>query len=52
MKKNLLIALVGSVLMACHSDINLNNIDTTTELELGAALPIGSMRALIPSMAV
>ena len=51
MKKNLLIALVGSVLMACHSDINLNNIDTTTELELGAALPIGSVRAKLGDFA-
>ena len=45
MKKILLVVLMGCTLMACHSDIDLKNIDKTTELELGLALPVGSMSA-------
>lgn len=51
MKKSLLIVLVCSVFMACHSDIDLNNVDTTAELEFGAALPIGSVRAKLGDFA-
>ena len=48
MKKNvLLFCLMGALFTACHSDVNLNNIDKTTELELGIALPIGSMSATV-----
>lgn len=45
MKKTLLMVLVGGMLMACHSDIDLKNVDTTTELEMGVAVPVGSVRA-------
>lgn len=45
MKKILLVVLMGCTLMACHSDIDLKNIDTTSELELGLALPVGSVSA-------
>lgn len=31
----------------CHSDIDLKNIDSSAELEMGVALPIGSMHATI-----
>lgn len=31
----------------CHSDIDLQNIDSSAELEMGVALPIGSMHATI-----
>jgi len=51
MKKSLLIVLVCSVFMACHSDIDLNNIDSRAELEIGAALPIGSIRAKLGDFA-
>lgn len=48
MKKNvLLFCLMGALFTACHSDVNLNNIDKTTELELGIALPIGSVSATV-----
>ncbi len=48
MKKNvLLFCLMGALFTACHSNVNLNDIDSTTELELGIALPIGSMKATI-----
>lgn len=48
MKRNvLLFCLMGALFTACHSDVNLNNIDKTTELELGIALPIGSMSATV-----
>ena len=30
-------------LIGCRADVDLNNIDTTSEVELGVALPIGSM---------
>ncbi|MBO5618398.1 MAG: hypothetical protein J5902_00250 [Paludibacteraceae bacterium] len=37
----------GSMLMSCHSDVDLKNIDTTSELDLGLVLPIGSIKAKI-----
>ena len=45
MKKILLMVLVGGMLMACHSDIDLNNVDTTAEVNMGVAVPVGSVRA-------
>ena len=45
MKKSLLLVLIGSLLMACHSDIDVNNVDTSAELELGVAIKVGSIRA-------
>lgn len=35
------------LLAACRADVDLNNIDTTAEIEMGVALPIGSMSASI-----
>ncbi|MBO7457470.1 MAG: hypothetical protein J6T71_06580 [Paludibacteraceae bacterium] len=35
------------MLSACHSDIDLNNIDTQAEVEMGLALPVGSFHATI-----
>lgn len=37
-------ALVGCMLMACHSDIDLYNIDTSAQIEMGLAVPVGSVR--------
>lgn len=34
---------VGLSLIGCRADVDLNNIDTTSEVELGLALPVGSM---------
>lgn len=31
------------LLLGCRADVDMNNIDTTSEVELGLALPIGSM---------
>ena len=31
--------------MACHSDIDLKNVDTTAQLGMGVAVPVGSIRA-------
>ena len=45
MKKALLMVFACGMLMACHSDIDLKNVDTTSQLEMGVALPIGSVRA-------
>ena len=39
-----LIALsAGCLLVGCHSDIDLNNIDTTANVEMGLAVPVGSL---------
>lgn len=35
------------LLAGCKADVNLNNIDTKTQLDLGIAIPIGSMSATI-----
>lgn len=45
MKKTLLMVLVGGMLMACHSDLNLNDVDTSAEVKMGMAVPVGSVRA-------
>ena len=37
--------LVGGMLMACHSNIDIYNIDTTAQVEMGVAVPVGSVRA-------
>ena len=43
-----IIAIVaGCMLASCHSDIDLNNIDTKSEVEMGLALPVGSIHATI-----
>lgn len=39
------LVMASFVLASCHSDVDLKNIDTQTELELGIALPIGSLHA-------
>ena len=39
--------LVGSMLMACHSNIDLNNVDTSAQIEMGVAVPVGSIRLKI-----
>ena len=39
--------MAGCVLASCHSEIDLKNIDKTAELEMGLALPIGSVHAKI-----
>ena len=45
MKKALLMVFACGMLMACHSDIDLKNVDTTAQLQMGMALPVGSVRA-------
>ena len=45
MKKTLLMMFIGGMLMACHSDIDLNNVDTSAEVKMGLAVPVGSVRA-------
>ena len=37
--------MAGCMLASCHSEIDLKNIDKTAELEMGLALPIGSVHA-------
>lgn len=39
--------MTSSLLVGCHSEIDLDNIDTQAEIEMGVALPIGSIHATI-----
>ena len=39
--------LAGCLLAGCHSKIDLDNIDPKAEVEMGVALPIGSMHATL-----
>ncbi len=39
--------MAGCMLASCHSEINLQNIDKKAEIEMGLALPIGSVHATI-----
>lgn len=48
MRKELLMLLMaGSMLVGCHSDIQLNNVDTTTQLNMGLALKIATVTATL-----
>ena len=51
MKCKQLIALIaitaGCMLAGCHSDIDLGNIDKKAEVEMGLALPIGTIHATL-----
>ena len=38
---------LGVLMTSCHSDIDLNNIDTRSEVEMGLALPVGTVHASI-----
>ena len=38
---------LGLMLASCHSDVDLDNIDTRSEVELGLALPVGTLHATI-----
>ena len=38
---------LGAMLASCHSDIDLDNIDTSAEVEMGLALPVGTLHATI-----
>ena len=39
--------MAGCVLAGCHADVDLANIDKKAEVEMGVALPIGSIHAKI-----
>ena len=47
LRPSVMMVLVGFLLVGCRSKIDLENIDTTSEIEMGVALPIGSVRATI-----
>ena len=38
---------VGLLLASCHSNLDLDNVDPKAELEMGLALPVGSLHATI-----
>lgn len=39
--------MAGCMLAGCHSKVDLDNIDTTAQVEMGVALPIGSIHATL-----
>ena len=43
MKKGIFFAVIACMLMGCHSDIDLGNVDTRSQLDVGVALPVGSI---------
>ena len=43
----LVLALSSVILLGCRSKIDLDNIDTTSEVEMGVALPVGSISAKV-----
>ena len=38
---SLLVVLAGFLMTSCRSKIDMDNVDTTTELDLGLAVPVG-----------
>lgn len=44
MKKILLVLTVGCILAGCRSKLDLDNVDTTMEVNMGLALPVGNLR--------
>ena len=38
---------LGALMTSCHSDLDLANIDPTAEVEMGLAIPVGSVHATI-----
>lgn len=38
---------VGCMLMSCHSDVDLKNVDTTAQLDLGMAMPVGTLNLTV-----
>ena len=51
MKKIFLILAIGCVFIGCHSKLDLENMDTRTQVEAGVALPVGSFRVTIKNLA-
>ena len=47
MKKIFSLVLVCSLLAGCHSKLDLTDIDTTSKIELGVVMPIGTLRATL-----
>ena len=43
MKKILYVLALGCVLMGCRSKLDLGNMDTKTQVQMGMALPVGSI---------
>lgn len=47
MKKLFLLLAIGCVLAACHSKIDLDNIDPTAKVEMGLVVPVGNFHATL-----
>lgn len=41
------ILMAGCMLTSCHSDIDLGNVDTSAEVQMGLVLPIGTFKATV-----
>ena len=46
-KELLLLLLMGCMLVSCHSDLKFDNVDTTTQLDMGLALKIATVTATL-----
>ena len=46
-KELLLLLLMGSMLVSCHSDLKFDNVDTTTQLDMGLALKVATVTATL-----
>ncbi len=43
LRVGVMLTLMGSVMSACHSKIDVSDVDTTSDVSMGLALPVGSM---------
>ena len=46
-KKLFLLVLAGALFAGCHSDLDLSNVDTTSRIDMGLALNVGTIRATL-----
>ena len=50
MKKIFLFLAIGCVFIGCHSKLDLENVDTRTQVEAGVALPVGSFHITLKEL--
>ena len=50
MKRFLLVFAVGCIFAGCHSKLDLDNLDSSAEIKMGLALPVGSMKMNLMDM--
>lgn len=50
MKKIFLILTIGCVFIGCHSKLDLENLDTRTQIDAGVALPVGTFHVTVKNI--